>query len=66
MKTATKKSIATLAKFVFWTAVAAGLQKLIEVVGNVGIPDIYVPIVAAVLKAAATYVATEIKECNIP
>ena len=56
--TPTGKTIASFGKFLFWFAVAAVVDQIIENIGNLNIPPIYVPIAAAAFKALATYVAT--------
>lgn len=50
----------TAIKYLFWYGVAATSQQALQIVGNVGIPDIYVPIAAAVLKAIATFVQVQL------
>lgn len=64
MNKAFPRSLVTFVKFLVWYGVAAALQQAIQQVGNVGIPDVYVPIAAAVLKAAATWVATQTQEAS--
>ncbi len=62
MSKALSKSAVSFGKYLLWYAVSAALQQAIEKLGSVGIPDIYVPIAAAVLKAGATWVATRLRE----
>lgn len=56
-----KAGMSTL-KYVFWTGVGAGLVALTGNLNDVGVPTILVPIVAAILKGIATFVATEADE----
>lgn len=61
-----KLSKATLStiKYIVWTAIAAGLVALTGNLDHVGIPTLLVPVVAAILKGVATYVATEANEAK--
>lgn len=65
MSNPTIASLKTWAKFLFWYAVAAILEQAIQTIGNIGIPDMWVPIAAAVLKAIATFVATKRQESQL-
>lgn len=53
------KSLATFGKYLFWTAVAAAIQGAINHLAALHLPDILIPFIGALLKAAATWVATE-------
>lgn len=54
-----QKTLATFLKYLFWTVVAAAIKWTIDNIGNLNIPIEYVPLVAAVLKSIATWVATQ-------
>lgn len=54
---ATRTAI-TFVKYLLWTAVAAAINAAVERLGDLQLPAIYVPILAAVLKSIATFVAT--------
>lgn len=60
--TAFQKSLMTWLKYAAWTGAAALIQYLINTIGNQHLPVWMVFIVASVLKSAATYVATKLKE----
>lgn len=51
-------SIKTAVKYLFWTGVAAGLTAIANALGT-QIPDWAIPPIAAVLKAGATWAATQ-------
>ena len=57
-------SAMTFLKYLLWTIVAAAIQALIDNLGGFKIPVYYVPIIASFLKSIATFVATQITECN--
>lgn len=46
-------------KFLFWTLVAAMLRAVIDNLFRFNIPEVYIPIIGAVLKGVATWVATQ-------
>jgi hypothetical protein len=46
-------------KFLFWTLVAAVIRAVIDNLTSFQIPELYVPIIGAVLKGIATWVATQ-------
>ena len=46
-------------KFLFWTVVAAVIRAVIDNLFRFNIPEIYVPLIGAVLKGVATWVATQ-------
>jgi hypothetical protein len=62
MTTKLSASSKSFIKYVFWTAIAAVLVEVGNAIPNWNIPDVYVPIIGAVLKAGATYVATKKNE----
>lgn len=55
-------SLRTAGKYVFWTAVAAAIQAALNALAKIELPAYYVPVIAAILKAAATWVATQTPE----
>ena len=59
-----KLSKATLSfvKYLLWTGTAALLAALTGNLDHLSIPTMLIPVVAAVLKGAATYVATKVEE----
>ena len=65
MSNPTIASLKTWAKFLFWYVLAVAIEQAIQTIGNIGIPDVYVPIAAAVLKAIATFVATKRQESQL-
>lgn len=54
-----QKSLATFAKYLIWTAIAAVIQVTLDNLGNLSIPIWVIPLVASLLKSIATYVATQ-------
>jgi hypothetical protein len=46
-------------KYLFWTVVAAVLRYVIDNLFAFKIPELYVPLIGAVLKGIATWVATQ-------
>lgn len=56
-----KAGLSTL-KYILWTAIAAGLVALTGNLDHIGIPTLLIPVVAAILKGFATYIATEVEE----
>jgi len=52
----------TVWKYLAWTGVAAVLTELINQLPHIELPVIVIPLAAAVLKGAATWVATRIAE----
>jgi len=52
-------SVKTLWKYLLWTTVAAIATGLLERIGDLDIPTIWVPILAAILKSMATWAATQ-------
>ena len=56
------KATLTFAKYIVWTAVSAGLAAVITNLGGLHVPTILIPIVAAMLKSIATYVATQAED----
>ena len=61
---ASTASVKTFLKFAFWYAVAAAIDYALTNIGNLNLGVLFTPILAAALKAVATWVATqkEIKE----
>lgn len=59
METKAQASLKTFVKYLFWTAVAAGISAAAESLAKLELPAWAVPIIAATLKGAATWVATE-------
>lgn len=55
-------SLKTFGKYIFWTAVAAGITAAINTLPKVEAPEWVIPILGAALKAAATWVSMQIKE----
>lgn len=62
MNTRTTASLKSFAKYLLWTGIAAAAVAAGNNLGNAGIPDFVIPIVGALLKALATFAATEAKE----
>lgn len=58
----TQKTLATFFKYLAWTAVAAALTYATDHLADVNIPGFYVPLLAALLKSLATWVATQTEE----
>jgi hypothetical protein len=56
------RAIVTLLKYAAWTALSAGLVYVTNHLADLKLPDVYIPIIAAVLKSIATYVATQAQE----
>ena len=54
-------SLKTFGKYVFWTAMAAAIQAAINGLSGIELPLWMVPLLGAALKAAATYVATQVE-----
>ena len=54
-----QKSAATFVKYLIWTAVAAAISYATEHLTDLNLPMYYVPVLAALLKSIATYVATQ-------
>jgi hypothetical protein len=52
-------STKTFFKFLFWTVLAAALQFTIEHLADLQLPVALIPIVGALLKAVATWIATQ-------
>jgi hypothetical protein len=65
MSRAIPASTKTFVKFLFWYVLALVLEQTIQSVANIGIPDAFVPVAAAILKTIATYVATKRQESQI-
>lgn len=61
-----QKTVATFGKYLFWTVIAAGLQLTIDNLGHLDIPIWVIPLVASILKSAATFVATKADETGYP
>ena len=59
METKARASVKTFGKYILWFAVSAGLYEAVAQLGNVDIPVYYIPVAAAVLKAVATWAATQ-------
>ena len=59
MNTKLNAGLKTLWKYLFWTAIAAIATGLANHLAGLAIPDIYVPLIGAILKSIATYAATE-------
>lgn len=59
---AVSKSAATFGKYLFWTAVAAGIQYAVSHLSSLTLPEWTIPLIGAALKAAATYVSVQLKE----
>ena len=47
-------SLKTFSKFMFWFLVAAALDWALANIGILHLPDVWIPVIAAVLKGAAT------------
>jgi hypothetical protein len=60
MNTKLSASLKTLVKYLIWTGIAAISTAAIDKIGDVNIPVIVVPLVAALLKAIATFAATQV------
>lgn len=58
MATKLLASLKTLVKYLFWTAVAAGLTAAANALGG-HVPAWAIPAIAAALKSAATFAATQ-------
>ena len=56
------KATLTFVKYLFWTAMAAGIAALSGNLDHLSIPTMLIPIAAAFLKSIATYVETEIED----
>lgn len=59
MNSKASASVKTVGKYLLWTAVAAVATAALNVLPNVNIPEIAIPLVAAALKGLATWAATE-------
>lgn len=64
MTTRLKAAAKTVWKYLFWTAVAGVVQALIDALPGLDLPILWVPIIAAALKGAATWVATKQEEAK--
>jgi len=62
MNTRTKASVKTFGKYLFWTAVSAVVVAAGSSLGNLNLPPVIVPLVAAALKSIATFAATEAEQ----
>jgi hypothetical protein len=60
MNDKTQRAVISWVKYLAWTGVAALIQAAIENVGNMQLPVWFTPILGSVLKAAATFVATQV------
>ncbi len=62
MYTPIRKTIMTFIKYLVWTGVAAILQAALVALTTLDLPLWIIPLIASVLKAAATYVASKAEE----
>jgi uncharacterized membrane protein YjfL (UPF0719 family) len=52
----------TIWKYLFWTIIAAVVKALLDNITKFNLPEIYVPVIGAILKGIATWVATQYKD----
>jgi 3-methyladenine DNA glycosylase AlkD len=64
MNAPTIASLKSFAKYLFWFLVAAAIDWMLANIGLLHLPDLWVPVIAAVLKGLATWVATYSKEAK--
>ena len=57
------KSIMTFIKYLAWTGIAFVVQTALDGLYRLDLPMYSIPIIASVLKAIATYVATQAEDC---
>jgi len=56
------RSLQTFFKYMLWTAIAAGIAYAANNLSDLQLPEWSVPIMGAILKAAATWIATKREE----
>jgi hypothetical protein len=52
-------ALKTFGKYAFWTLVVIAVDWIGKNLGLFNMPDIYVPLIAAILKSIATFAATQ-------